>query len=466
MSENEDLKMFGISRVDSNKGHYWFVRLGFKRNKPGKQKIFSDSVYNGKEKALEIATKWRDENFTGKKKEIYIENSGLENSIDQSQREEWKKERERRRFQAIEKYGRGKIYLGTGIEAAKKARELGASKVTCWKIKSGIKDSYQPDNFLKGIPPLKEHSNINRKFNNYDDNLIKKEKIQLLHNKCIVEKCDNLTRNLYGKYCNRHDLQMRRHGYIFDDLKPIPDLSGEEWKWIKGYEGRYKISNRARIKSFVRGYERLLKPQSLPSTPSLHIVLGKSKVGPISITALMIKHFYINNPFNEKRVMFIDGNSKNCSIENLTYPGAYWHNKTKTVLSSLLPNKEAKCILDCMDGNKEAIEMLFLRQRKKVYKHIYYRIKNYPKSMKGSYGADDIVQESLIKALSAIKRGLLRDISFIDQWFKVIASNTLINISKKEDQNLYDNQWNDYNEDFSLIDMQIGREYMQTGYWQ
>ncbi len=34
------------------------------------------------------------------------------------------------------------------------------------------------------------------------------------------------------------------------EIIPIPDLDGEEWKEIQGYNGKYYISNLARIKSF------------------------------------------------------------------------------------------------------------------------------------------------------------------------------------------------------------------------
>lgn len=43
--------------------------------------------------------------------------------------------------------------------------------------------------------------------------------------------------------------------------KPIEDLPGEEWRDAPGYEGIYHISNKGRIKSFVRGGgPALMKP--------------------------------------------------------------------------------------------------------------------------------------------------------------------------------------------------------------
>ena len=40
----------------------------------------------------------------------------------------------------------------------------------------------------------------------------------------------------------------------------IPDLPGEAWKPIEGYNGKYLVSNLGRIKSLKRANARLLTP--------------------------------------------------------------------------------------------------------------------------------------------------------------------------------------------------------------
>ncbi len=51
--------MKGISRIDSRNTHGWFVRVF--RNGQTHSKMFSDGVHGGREKALKIAKKYKDE---------------------------------------------------------------------------------------------------------------------------------------------------------------------------------------------------------------------------------------------------------------------------------------------------------------------------------------------------------------------------------------------------------------------
>ena len=51
--------MHHITRLDYQKTHGWWVRI--KRYPETYSKLFSDGVWNGKDKALEAAIKWRDE---------------------------------------------------------------------------------------------------------------------------------------------------------------------------------------------------------------------------------------------------------------------------------------------------------------------------------------------------------------------------------------------------------------------
>lgn len=151
----KEIGKFGISRVDSKKGHYWLVRLNHVNGKPQIQKMFTDFSYGSKDASLNAAVKFRDENISNhnlrKNKWLGgLEGAGKEKHKDKTVRKEWKQERLRRRLKAIDIYGRRKVFVGTGIEGAKKARELGACNVTCWKIKSGQQDDYLISNVMPG----------------------------------------------------------------------------------------------------------------------------------------------------------------------------------------------------------------------------------------------------------------------------------------------------------------------------
>ena len=152
MNSQDTLPMKGISRVDK-KGHYWFVRVNFSNRKPGIQKTFYDSRYDGDiSKSFEAAVKFRNKNMSPSKRENH-HLEGIEKEMAYTKKEiadSWKEERLKRRLKTIEELGEGKHYVGVGVEGMRKARKMGASKVTCWKILTGKQDCYSVSNFMPG----------------------------------------------------------------------------------------------------------------------------------------------------------------------------------------------------------------------------------------------------------------------------------------------------------------------------
>ena len=144
--------MYGISRVDNSRGHYWFVRLHYIGRKPTIQKIFNDSTYGSKNASMKAAIKFRDDNVTPEilRSHLHLPDRVREVSKDVSVRKAWRKEKLARRLAAIKEFGSKKIYVGTGMEGALKARAMGASQVTCWKIKTGQQDFYGAISYMPG----------------------------------------------------------------------------------------------------------------------------------------------------------------------------------------------------------------------------------------------------------------------------------------------------------------------------
>lgn len=100
----------------------------------------------------------------------------------------------------------------------------------------------------------------------------------------------------------------------------------EIWKDIVGYEGKYQISNYARVKSLKRkrpgdGYilkERLLKP-GLMKVGYYSVALWKNcKQKTFHIHRLVAKYF-IPNPKGKREVNHIDGNKTNNLLSNLEW---------------------------------------------------------------------------------------------------------------------------------------------------
>lgn len=94
--------------------------------------------------------------------------------------------------------------------------------------------------------------------------------------------------------------------------------SSEIWKWISGYEGRYQISNKGRLKSFLRNKDGEIRSQknqygwyftvNLKSedgrikTDKIHLIVAREFIGEIP------KGYHVHHK---------DGNKQNNNVDNL-----------------------------------------------------------------------------------------------------------------------------------------------------
>ena len=126
--------MFGISRIDSKNTHCWWVRLAHYNNRPQVSKSFSDLRYGGIVQSFTAAVAFRDQGLLAYHPVV---STAFVPELPKEKR--WK---EKKKW--IEK-GVTKVIVGTGVEAAKKARALGMSKVTLWKVRSGQQNFVRVD---------------------------------------------------------------------------------------------------------------------------------------------------------------------------------------------------------------------------------------------------------------------------------------------------------------------------------
>lgn len=103
----------------------------------------------------------------------------------------------------------------------------------------------------------------------------------------------------------------------------------EDWKWIKGYEGQYQISNHGRIKSFKKTEGGYILSNQNATGDYLRIVLinsvtkkNKSK----AIHQLVAEHFIGERP-QGYHVHHKDGNKQNNIVSNLEYIHPKEHRK-------------------------------------------------------------------------------------------------------------------------------------------
>ena len=96
----------------------------------------------------------------------------------------------------------------------------------------------------------------------------------------------------------------------------------EEWRYIKGYEGKYQISNYGRVKSLKNSKgnyrEKIMNPND-DTHGYLKVNLSKNnKKKTYKIHRLVAIHF-IDNPNNYECVNHKDENKQNNRVENLEW---------------------------------------------------------------------------------------------------------------------------------------------------
>ena len=111
----------------------------------------------------------------------------------------------------------------------------------------------------------------------------------------------------------------------------------EEWKDIKGYEGKYQISNKGRVKSL--NYKRTGKEKILKLSSDINgykkITLCKNSKQKTYLIHKLVAEAFLPNPDNLPVVNHKDENKLNNNVENLewctqAYNVNYSHNNCKS----------------------------------------------------------------------------------------------------------------------------------------
>lgn len=100
--------------------------------------------------------------------------------------------------------------------------------------------------------------------------------------------------------------------------------NNEEWRDIKGYDGKYQVSNHGRVRSLeyhnTKGIKRIgiLKP-ALDKKGYKRCALSKNNILRTFKVHRLVAETYIPNPFNYPQVNHIDGNKQNNNVDNLEW---------------------------------------------------------------------------------------------------------------------------------------------------
>ena len=122
----------------------------------------------------------------------------------------------------------------------------------------------------------------------------------------------------------------------------IPDLDGELWEPIQGYNNKYFISNYGRIKSY-KYHKPLLKKISVNSKGYYRVELWKNGKRTMQSVARLVGQAFIPNddPIHKTTIDHINGDKSLNTVDNLQWLSlsdnikAYYKNKTKAASSEV-----------------------------------------------------------------------------------------------------------------------------------
>jgi len=95
----------------------------------------------------------------------------------------------------------------------------------------------------------------------------------------------------------------------------------EIWKDVKGYEGRYRVSNLGRVISLITENRKtsIFLKLSLKTTGYYQVTLTKNKIQKTYLVHSLVVNAFILNPENKPHVNHIDKNKRNNNTNNLEF---------------------------------------------------------------------------------------------------------------------------------------------------
>ena len=174
--------------------------------------------------------------------------------------------------------------------------------------------------------------------------------------------------------------------------KPSPfkkqETMEEIWKKVKGFEGRYEVSNKGQVRSLnrvgscgphIRPYKGKILSAGIKENGYLQVMLGRSQN---KYVHRLVAEAFLPNPNNYPEIDHIDCNRQNNDVTNLR-----WVNRSMNNLNPITSVKRRISVLQIDMRSGEIIKewSRISEARKVIHSHLRNLSKNYLKAYRGYY---------------------------------------------------------------------------------